>query len=125
MTVKNPNGNIRRPDIIVDCAGGPDRSMETGEPRVLIEVLSPSTMAFDRFRKVEEYKTNAAVETVLLIDTQAPEIIVWRRGDGNWRSEIVEGLDAVIALPEIGCELPLAEIYEDVALDRGEARAKG
>ena len=117
MTVTNPNGNVRRPDITIDCKEGPDRSMETVEPRVLVEVLSPSTMAFDRFRKVEEYKTNDAIRVVLLVASETAEVIVWRRMPGSagpeaWRSEIVEGLEARIALPEIGCELPLSEIYE-------------
>ncbi|NDW07873.1 Uma2 family endonuclease [Jiella pacifica] len=119
MSVRNPNGNLRRPDIIVDCKGGPDRSMETGEPRVLIEVLSPSTMAFDRFRKVEEYKTNDGVRVVLLVASESAEVIVWRRGGEGadaWRSEIVEGLAATIDLPEIGCELALEEVYEDTGV---------
>ncbi|TFF17865.1 Uma2 family endonuclease [Jiella endophytica] len=117
MTVRNPSGNIRRPDVIVDCKGGPDRSMETGEPRVLFEVLSPSTMAFDRFRKVEEYKTNDSVRVVLLVASESSEVIVWRRdGEGGWHSEIVEGLDATIALPEIGCELGMAEVYEETGV---------
>ncbi|MBO0906013.1 Uma2 family endonuclease [Jiella sonneratiae] len=126
MTVKNPAGNIRRPDVIVDCRGGPDRSMETGEPRVLVEVLSPSTMAFDRFRKVEEYKTNDGVRVVLLVASESAEVIVWRRGgEGVWRSEIVEGRDATIALPEIGCDLALAEVYEDTGLVGPAAPAAG
>ena len=119
MSVRNPNGNLRRPDVIVDCKGGPDRSMETGEPRVLIEVLSPSTMAFDRFRKVEEYKTNASVRVVLLVASETAEVIVWRRtgeGAASWRSEIVEGLAATIELPEIACELGLGEVSEDTGV---------
>ncbi|MCE7027234.1 Uma2 family endonuclease [Jiella avicenniae] len=126
MTVRNPAGNIRRPDVIVDCKGGPDRSMETGEPRVLFEVLSPSTMAFDRFRKVEEYKTNDGVRVVLLVASESAEVIVWRRdGEGAdaWRSEIVEGLAATIDLPEIGCELALEEVYEDTGVKDGPGGA--
>ncbi|MEN3792784.1 Uma2 family endonuclease [Fulvimarina sp. MAC3] len=118
LTVINPNGNIRRPDVIVDCHRGPDTAMRTEEPRVLVEVLSPSTMAFDRFRKVEEYKTNESVWVVLLIASQSAEIIVWRRGENAWASEIVETLDGVVELPEIGCDLTLDEIYEDTEVGR-------
>lgn len=128
MSVRNPNGNLRRPDVIVDCKGGPERSMETGEPRVLVEVLSPSTMAFDRFRKVEEYKANDRVRVVLLVASESAEVIVWRRtGDGatGWRSEIVEGLAAIIALPEIGCTLSLEEIYEDTGVTNLPGGASG
>ncbi|MBP0616592.1 Uma2 family endonuclease [Jiella sp. KSK16Y-1] len=120
MAVKNPAGNIRRPDVTVDCKGGPARSMETGEPRVLVEVLSPSTMAFDRFRKVEEVKTNAHVRAILLVASESAEVIVWRRDrEGGWHSEIVEGLAATIALPEIGCEMGLGEVYEETGVGSG------
>ncbi|MER0237714.1 Uma2 family endonuclease [Fulvimarina sp. MAC8] len=111
MTVLNPNGNVRRPDVTIDCTSGSDESMQTEEPRVIVEVLSPSTMNFDRFRKVEEYKTNEHIQVVLLVASQSAEVIVWRRGGAEWRSEIVETLDAMIALPEIGCELSLSDIY--------------
>ncbi|MDY8109367.1 Uma2 family endonuclease [Fulvimarina sp. 2208YS6-2-32] len=116
MTVVNPNGNVRRPDIVVDCKRDSDTTMQTEEPRVLVEVLSPSTMAFDRFRKVEEYKTNDSIRVVLLVASQTAEVIVWRRGETGWASEIVETLAASIALPEIGCDLTLAEIYEDTGV---------
>ncbi|MEF2072839.1 Uma2 family endonuclease [Consotaella aegiceratis] len=116
IAVRNPNGNVRRPDILVDCKRGQSRSLEAAEPRVLIEVLSPSTMAFDRFRKVEEYKEHESIAVVLLIASESAEIIVWRRHAEGWRSQIVEGLSAEIALPEIDAELPLAEIYEDTGI---------
>ncbi|BDA83218.1 hypothetical protein Sa4125_07600 [Aureimonas sp. SA4125] len=117
IAIRNPNGNVRRPDILVDCRSEPDRSMEVSEPRVLVEVLSPSTMRFDRFQKVEEYKAHSAVAVVLLVDSEAPRVIVWRRGVRNvWASLVVEELGASISLPEIGATLTLADIYDDAGL---------
>jgi Uma2 family endonuclease len=117
IAIRNPNGNVRRPDILIDCRSAPDRSMEVTEPRVLIEVLSPSTTRFDRFQKIEEYKAHAAVAVVLLVDSEAPRVIVWRRGaQGLWSSLVVEDAGASIALPEIGAALTLADIYEDAGL---------
>lgn len=46
----------RRPDLSVECGKPPDDSMATQEPRVIIEVLSPSTTRYDHFQKLEEYK---------------------------------------------------------------------
>lgn len=117
IAVRNPNANIRRPDIVVDCRSQPDQSMEAAVPRVLIEVLSPSTMRFDRFQKVEEYKRHEAVDVVLLIDTQSPNVIVWRRGSAGWASETFKGLAASIPLGEIEADLAMAEIYEDLGFD--------
>lgn len=117
VAIRNPNGNVRRPDILVDCRSAPDRSMEVSEPRLLVEVLSPSTTRFDRFQKIEEYKAHAAVAVVLLVDSEARRVIVWRRGaEGLWSSQMVEEPAATIALPEIGATLALADIYEDAGL---------
>lgn len=116
IAVRNPNLNVRRPDIVVDCKSAPDRLTEATEPRVLVEVLSSSTMHFDRFRKVEEYKNHEAVRVVLLVASEAPEVIVWRKEGDAWRSEIVEGTGATIPLPEIGARLALADIHEETNL---------
>ena len=120
ISIRNPNRNVRRPDILVDCRSDPDGTMEGSDPRVLIEVLSPSTTRFDRFQKLEEYKAHPAVRVVLLVDTQAPRVIVWRRdGADAWSSAIVEGLDATIPLPEIEAEFRLADVYRRLRFAEG------
>ena len=88
--------------------------MDAADPRVIIEVLSPSTTRYDRFQKLEEYKLVPAIRLILLVDTEAPQVTVWRRGETGWGYHEEKGLDAVIDLPEIGTALPLFELYEDV-----------
>jgi Uma2 family endonuclease len=107
----------RRPDITVDCGRADDRSMSTADPRVVVEVLSPSTVRYDRFQKLEEYKRHPAIKVILLVDSEAPQVTVWRRVDGEWTYAEQIGLDAVIALPEIDAELPLSELYADLTFD--------
>lgn len=107
----------RRPDLLVEC-GRPDRrSMEAAEPRVVVEVLSPSTMRYDRLHKLEEYKQLDAVKVILLVDTELPRVTVWRRGMSGWTFHEEAGLTATIDLPEIGTALPLAELYEDLTFE--------
>jgi Uma2 family endonuclease len=107
----------RRPDVLIEC-GKPDRtSWEAADPRVVIEVLSPSTTRYDRFQKLEEYKLLPAVYVILLVDTEAPRVTVWRRGESGWGYEDLAGLDATIQLPEIGTDLPLSELYADLSFD--------
>lgn len=102
----------RRPDVSVECGRGDDRSMSASEPRVVIEVMSPSTWRFDRIQKLDEYRRQPAIRVVLLVDTEAPRVVVWRRGAEGWASENAEGLDALIDLPEIGTALALSELFE-------------
>lgn len=108
----------RRPDVTIECGKPDPRSMAADDPRVVIEILSPSTMRFDRFQKLEEYKAHDRIRVILLVDSEAPQVAVWRRGDdGAWAAAEQAGLQQVIALPEIGTELPLAELYEGVEFD--------
>jgi hypothetical protein len=50
---------------------------------------------------------------VILQQTHAAAILFVRRGP-DWLSEIGTGPDAVLDLPEIGIDLPLAEIYASI-----------
>lgn len=107
----------RRPDVSIECGKPDDRSMATAEPRVVIEILSPSTTRYDRFQKLEEYKLNPAIKVILLVDTEAPRVTVWRRGLEGWGYTELAGLDAVIGLPEIDAELPFSELYEGLEFE--------
>jgi Putative restriction endonuclease len=51
LAVRVPAGNVRRPDVAVECGQAERRELAVREPRVVIEVLSPSTMSFGRISK--------------------------------------------------------------------------
>ena len=86
---------------------------------MVIEVLSPSTMTFDRIRKLPEYQTIASVVHILLVDTETPRIdMLSRDRDGNWVQIKHDGLDARIDLPTIQASLLLADVFEGLDFDR-------
>ncbi len=110
-----PNGNFRMPDFLVECEPLEPKGakQEYSDPRLVAEVLSPSTRAYDRVRKVREYKSVPAIHLILLIDPDAPRVMLSRREAGDvWVESEYEGLDAIVPLPEIEADLPLAELYE-------------
>lgn len=116
IAVATMNGNIRRPDVSVDCGDLPDTSYEATSPRLVIEVLSPSTRQTNLVRKLEEYKALPSLAYILLVEPDLPRVLLWWRAAGNlWELAQFDGLDGVIDLPEIGVELGMAELYEDVA----------
>jgi Uma2 family endonuclease len=87
---------------------------------VVIEVLSPSTMSFDRFKKVVEYQTLPTLTHILLVDTEAPRIDVLARSGAETRTSTrYEGLTAKIDLASINASLDLAEVFE--GMDFGDA----
>ena len=57
------------------------------------------------------------MRNVLLIEPNAPEAILWSRGEeGEWTYTIFEGLDTVVSVPSVDLELKLADIYADLDL---------
>jgi Uma2 family endonuclease len=113
IAVRIPAGNIRRPDAGIDCGAFDGDSTTAGAPFLVIEVLSPTTREFDRLRELEEYKTVPSMAHIVLIDPEIPQAFHWSRPSGSdWRYALLEGLEAVIRLPEIDCALELAGLYE-------------
>ncbi|KMO13127.1 Uma2 family endonuclease [Methylobacterium platani] len=106
---------IRRPDVTVECGELVYDTHESREPRLVVEVASPSTTTVDRTVKLEEYKRHPTLRYILLLETVAPVALLYRREAESWQPELFEGLDAVIDLPELGASLALAEVYGGLA----------
>jgi hypothetical protein len=57
---------------------------------------------------------------VLLIEPNAPEAVLWARGeDRTWSRDRSEGLDAEVELPGIGISLALRDLYDGVEFPAG------
>lgn len=109
-------GQIRRPDVGVDCGRREPGAFKAASPRLVAEVLSPSTRDFNSFGKLAEYKSVGSIDYIMLVEPNAPEVVVWSRDDNrDWTERTIRGLDESIALPTLGFDLPLAAIYETVA----------
>lgn len=103
------------PDAMVVCQPGPDRSHFQDHPSVIVEVLNDSTRRIDLTEKRDAYLTINTLKQLVLVEPDEPRVIVYRRREtGGFEAEEHTGLDAVIPLPEIEAELPLAELYERV-----------
>ena len=86
-------------------------------PRVIFEVLSPSTEAFDRGIKFARYRRLETLTDYVLISTHQMRVEHHRlRDDGVWDYEDLGEPDELLRLTSVECELPLAEIYERVKL---------
>ena len=109
--VRIPAGNIRYPDVGIDCGRFLDEERAADEPTLVIEVLSESTRAFDFVGKLEEYKSAPTLRHMVLVDTDMPEILHWSRpSDGAWTARVLEGLDAEL-IADPGITLKLRTLY--------------
>jgi Uma2 family endonuclease len=88
-------------------------------PKLIVEVLSPSTELFDRGDKFLRYRTWLDSFTdYLLVSTAAPRVEQFVRDAPNrWVYTTIEGLDNGVELPGIGCRLDLAEIFDRVTFE--------
>jgi len=103
------------PDAMVVCHPNPPSDHFQDHPVVIVEVLSDSTRRTDLGEKRDAYLTISSLKVLIFIEAEAPAAIVHRRKpEGGFAAEAHSGLDAVIPLPEIDANLPLAEIYEQV-----------
>jgi Uma2 family endonuclease len=103
-------------DVSVACGGAQfevlDGLRALLNPRVIIEVLSDSTEKNDRGDKFLCYQTLASLQTYVLIAQDRPQVEVFtRKPDGKWEYALLTGLNAVLALPSIDCELRLVDVY--------------
>jgi Uma2 family endonuclease len=113
-------GQIRRPDAGVDCGRRDPDGLLAALPRLVADVLSPGTRDIDTLEKLAEYRAMDSLEHILLVETNAPEVLLWSRtSDRSWRRELIRGLDAMMELPALGLALPLGELYDGVAFPVG------
>ena len=81
-------------------------------PLLILEVLSESTMAFDRGAKFAHYRNIPSLkEYVLVSQNEAMVDTYYRTEDGTWEITTIIGLDKTVLLKSIGCEISMADIY--------------
>lgn len=103
------------PDVQVVCSRNPGNERFQENPALVIEVLSESTRRTDLGEKCHAYLAIPSLKVLLLVEPDSLRVTAYRRQpQGGFAAEEYEGNHAVIALPEIEAELPLAELYEGV-----------
>ena len=123
----NPAGLYTYPDIVITCGRreldplDPERKTITN-PTVLVEVLSPSTAAYDRGPKLRMYQRLDSVRAVVLVSQERVLAEVFgREPDGRWVHAVFDDPAGELVIPGLPAEvrIPLADVYRDV--ERPEA----
>ncbi len=84
-------------------------------PRLIAEVLSPSTESYDRGKKLEKYIRIPSLEEYILISQDEPRLDTYfRHADGSWTFNVASGLDAAVAFRSLSITVPLDEIFAGV-----------
>lgn len=107
------------PDLVIVC-GEPQFHDQYRDvlvnPTAIIEVLSPSTEAFDRGEKWLRYQTwLPSLAHYVLVSQSKPRIEHFlRQPDDEWLYSSVNSLEGSLHLVEINCALRLAEVYDRI-----------
>lgn len=118
-TAKN---RVVYPDVIL-VEGEPIDMDVSGEnstllnPILIAEILSPETEAYDRGLKFEFYKTLPTFREYVLVSQDKPKVEVFflkNPEENEWETTTYEGLDAVVDLRSIGCQIKMKQIYHRV-----------
>ena len=108
-------------DIAATCAPIEPRRQWIDDPFLIVEILSSSTERHDRRLKLPAYRQVDSVQEVLLIASDSMYAELHRRSGAQWIAEIIRGPEAVLALASVPIEIPLADLYDGIALPEDEA----
>lgn len=110
------NDTYYQADLAVTC-----RPLERGEiylrePVLIVEVLSPSTVATDRLLKLPDYRLIPSVTDILPVESQEPRIEHWRRQGGDAWLVVLRGPGERVELPDLEVTIQLDGLYDGLPL---------
>ena len=109
------------PDITVTCDVADRRpgNKLIRSPRLVVEVLSPSTRRIDRTEKLPAYQACPTIVEIVLVDQFSPDVQVWRRDNDDksvWHS-MHYGPGEVVEFASLDVRIPMEDIYSEVNFD--------
>ena len=118
VSIRATAKNVVYPDIAVFCGSilrakdAPDSAIN---PKLIVDVLSPSTAGYDYSGKFDIYCTIPTFEEYVLIAQDQPRVHVFHKNsDVKWTLTKYDGLQSVIKLESLSIELPASDIFSGV-----------
>jgi Uma2 family endonuclease len=99
------------PDVAVVCGTQDPDSYFMSGPRLIFEVLSPSTERTDRREKALNYRNIPSLEEYVLVAQRPFEVTLLRRSE-NWLPVVLNSLEAMAEFRSISLSMTLEQIYE-------------
>ena len=108
------------PDALVICEKHEfwqDRSDVIVNPLLVVEVLSPSTQAYDRLGKFELYKLLPSFQEYVLVNADKYSVETrFQEETDLWRIKTVTDIDDSINIRSLGITISMADIYKKIVL---------
>jgi Uma2 family endonuclease len=112
---------IRYPDALITCAKQVGTAKTVIGAVIVFEIASPGKAGTDRITKVEEYAAVPSILRYVIVESTTRGVLNLHRapGEPNWRANALPK-GGILALPEVGLEIGVAEFYEGVEFDEAE-----
>ncbi len=113
----SPTGLYTYPDVVAVCG---DRRFEDSEvdtllnPNLIVEVLSPSTEAYDRGKKFAQYRRLESLREYVMVAQDQVRVERYTRQGDEWLLTELSRLEDTLQLESIGCAVAVREIYRKV-----------
>jgi Uma2 family endonuclease len=88
---------------------GPEQTATN--PRVVVEVLSDGTRAYDRGEKLDRYRSIPSLAHVVFVEQDGVDVEVWSRGAGGWSRAVYVDASDTVQLDAIGVALRVGDLY--------------
>ena len=98
------------PDVMIACGTIDLKTRYMSDPKVIVEVLSPSTEGIDRREKLLNYRRIPTLEEYILVAQAEPEVTFHRRSE-RWKPLVLSSAGAVAEVRSLELFIPLSEIY--------------
>lgn len=105
---------VRIGDVVVSPADGALDARSTARPALVVEVLSPTSVARDLDIKPAEYTSLPSLQAYIVASQDEAACMVWiRDAAGAFPVQGVEiaGPDATITVPALSLTIPLTDVY--------------
>ena len=103
------------PDAMIFCGTHGLGPSWCERPSVIFEILSESTRSIDEREKRMAYLTLPSLDAYVRIEQERRAVVIERRTNEGWQREVLAA-DALVSLPTVGVEFPVAELYERLPL---------
>lgn len=101
------------PDVSISCeqSDWQEQADTIHAPRLIVEVLSPTTEAYDRGKKFAYYQECTTIQEYVLVNSQYQGVEIFRRRGDMWTyRRFAPG--QVVELESLALHLPVAALYE-------------
>jgi Uma2 family endonuclease len=99
------------PDVLVDCRPDTHDRLYVRDPKLIVEILSPSTQCVDRREKLENYRLIDSVEEYVIVAQDEKHVRVYPRAE-CWKPREYGALDTAVEFRSIGLTMPMSELYD-------------